>query len=30
LRVTLKPSPLAFIIFLLAGGISRQQLVVIE
>ena len=28
--MTLKPSPLAFIIFLLAGWISRQQLIVIE
>jgi hypothetical protein len=28
--VNLKPSPLAFIVFLLAGWISRQQLVVIE
>jgi hypothetical protein len=25
-----KPSPLAFVIFLLAGWISRQQLIVIE
>jgi hypothetical protein len=30
LWVTLKRSPLAFIIFLLAGWISRQQLIVIE
>jgi hypothetical protein len=30
LWVTLKPSPLAFIIFLLAGWISRQQLIVVE
>jgi hypothetical protein len=29
-RVNLKPSPLAFTVFLLAGWISRQQLVVIE
>jgi hypothetical protein len=28
--VNLKPSPLAFIVFLLAGWISRQQLIVIE
>jgi hypothetical protein len=28
--VRLKPSPLAFIVFLLAGWISRQQLIVIE
>ena len=28
--MTLKPSPLAFIVFLLAGWISRQQLVLIE
>ena len=28
--MNLKPSPLAFIVFLLAGWISRQQLVVIE
>jgi transposase InsO family protein len=28
--VTLKPTPVAFLIFLLAGWISRQQLVVIE
>src|SRR4029077_10771915 len=28
--MTLKPSPIAFIVFLLAGWISRQQLVVIE
>jgi hypothetical protein len=28
--VNLKPSPLAFIVFLLAGWISRQQLVVVE
>jgi hypothetical protein len=28
--VTPKPSPLAFIVFLLAGWISRQHLVVIE
>jgi hypothetical protein len=30
LWVTLKPSPLAFILFLFAGWISRQQLIVIE
>jgi hypothetical protein len=30
LWVTLKASPLAFIIFLLAGWISRQQLIVVE
>jgi len=30
LWVTLKPSPVAFIVFLLAGWISRQQLIVIE
>jgi hypothetical protein len=28
--VNLRPSPLAFIVFLLAGWISRQQLIVIE
>jgi hypothetical protein len=28
--VNLKPSPLAFIIFLLAGWIGRQQLIVVE
>jgi hypothetical protein len=28
--VNLKPSPLAFIVFLLAGWISRQQLIAIE
>jgi hypothetical protein len=28
--VTLKPSPIAFIVFLLAGWISRQQRIVIE
>jgi len=28
--VTLKPSPLAYIIYLLAGWIGRQQLIVIE
>ena len=28
--MNLKPSPLAFIVFLLAGWISRQQLIVIE
>jgi hypothetical protein len=28
--VNLKPSPLAFIVFLLAGWISRQQLIVVE
>jgi putative transposase len=28
--VTLKPSPVAFIVFLLAGWISRQQLIVVE
>jgi putative transposase len=30
LWVNLKPSPLAFIVFLLAGWISRQQVIVIE
>jgi hypothetical protein len=28
--VRLKPSPVAFIVFLLAGWISRQQVIVIE
>ena len=29
-HVILKPSPLAFLVFMLAGGISRQQVIVIE
>ena len=28
--MNLKPSPLAFLVFLLAGWVSRQQLIVIE
>ena len=28
--MNLKPSPLAFIVFLLAGWIGRQQVIVIE
>jgi len=30
LSVTLKPSPVAFRVFLLAGSISRRQLIAIE